>query len=51
MKSAFIEHVLKKPSHKFDFDSVTITDSENNEKVRKVVEAIHIRTCRPGLNS
>ena len=38
MKSALWEHILKKPGHKFDFDSVKIIDSENNEKMRKVVE-------------
>ena len=48
MKSALENH--KKLSHKFDFDSVKIIDSENNKKMRKVVQAIHIRNCRPSLS-
>ena len=38
-----------KRCHKFDFDIVKIIDSENKEKMRKVVEAIHIRMHWPGL--
>ena len=36
--------VLKIIGHKFDSDSMKIIDNENNEKIRKEVEAIHIRT-------
>ena len=39
-----------KPGHKFDIDSVKIIDSENNEKMRKVVEAILIGTHQHGFN-
>ena len=50
MKSALGEHELKKIGYKFDFDIVKIIDSKNNVKMRKVVEAIHIWMCKPGLN-
>ena len=38
MKSALGKHLLKKTGHKFDFDSVTIIDSVNSEKMRNVME-------------
>ena len=50
MKSALWEPVPKRIGHKFDSDNVNIIDSENNEKMRKIVEVIHIRMVQPGLN-
>ena len=40
----------KQVTIRFDFDSVKNIGSENNEKMRKIVKIIHIRTCRPCLN-
>ena len=42
--------MLNKPGYKFDFESVKVKYSENNEKMRKVVAAIHIRMHQPGRN-
>ena len=50
MKSDLGEHVLKKIAHKIDFGSVKIIDGANNEKMRTVVEAVHIRMSQPSLN-